>query len=179
MLTESNVRGMTYLKLVEADAKYGLVPRVEIKFIERGCAGLAARDADNKYSVTYSREAIRKFPRGFCDIVTHEVAHIVCMVHYDNAAHDEQWKNVCLSLGGDGQVTVDFGNTLTPKRIHTYFKYVLDSGEEVWFASNKHKKIQAGEEWSLRKDRQPIKEKHFTGISAPRTDIGLIDNTGN
>jgi predicted SprT family Zn-dependent metalloprotease len=160
-MDEHSVINYTNWVLERARQIYGYIPPVQISFYDKGhSAGMAFVKGDN-YGVKYSREAMSKSENEAKLTISHELAHIVCFYKYRNFKHNDQWKHICRTLGGNGKSRCNL--KLTPTRIHLYFQYLLDSGEIVWMGKNRHTKIQSGIEYKTKKSRESITRDHYTG----------------
>ena len=83
------------------------------------------------------------------DTVPHEIAHIVCFMRPElGRNHDQGWRRVCIALGGDGsrchneEVVFARGDT---------YEYIATSGTKVRFSAQRHRKIQNGGVFTLRR----------------------------
>jgi|SRR6185312_3104305 len=153
-----------------AEKLYGEIPKVNLSLFNHARHHALASVHDDYLLVQFSEESINKyFDDLLNDIIPHEIAHLIAIYFYKNRSHNKQWKEICLALGGDGRAVTH--NVLTPKRLHRYHKYQLDSDETIWLSTMKHRQIQNGILFMTEKTREHIKREHFTGISGTCLDI--------
>jgi hypothetical protein len=164
----------THRLLKVAFDTYGIRNKsVTVDFYDVGSAhALTKRNKKGEYQILYSRESIETTEVD--DSIAHEVAHVVCLCLYNSVAHDKLWKKICVMLGGTGEVKG--ATVMTPKRMHTYFKYELPSGKIIWLASMRHKRIQSGYYYKVPDTGETITESHFMNITGTKLDAALTLN---
>lgn len=74
------------------------------------------------------------------DTIPHEVAHLICDVLYPNyASHCKEWKNICTSLGGNG-------NVRGPSYMNYYnngtYRYTSNNGNQYNLSKISHNRVQ-------------------------------------
>ncbi len=129
---------------------------VDVDFNIKGrCAGraypLRYSTCKTKYRLSFNMEAIQKYKQGMTeDTIPHEVAHLVCFAQPNRGRnHDHGWKRVCRMLGGDDSRTHDM--VLTKHREKQRVRFIYDvMGHEVAVGPVHHKRIQAGQEYTIR-----------------------------
>lgn len=153
-----------------ARSLYGNLPHVNLSVFNHAKHHAVATVCGDYLMIQFSDESINKYFNDIInDIIPHEVAHLVAIYFYKNKTHNKQWKEICLALGGNGKAVTT--NILTPKRLHRYHKYELDSEEIIWLSTMKHRQIQNGTLFRTEKTNELIKREHFTGTSGTCLDI--------
>lgn len=129
---------------------------VEVDFNIKGrCAGraypLRYSACKTKYRLSFNMEAILKYNQNMTkDTIPHEVAHLVCFAQpIRGKNHDAGWKRVCRMLGGDDSRTHDMVLTKHREKQRVRFIYEV-MGHEVAVGPVHHKRIQAGQEYTIR-----------------------------
>lgn len=83
------------------------------------------------------------------DTLPHEIAHTVCFMRPElGRNHDQGWRRVCIALGGSGKRCHD--EEVVFARGDTY-EYIATSGTKVRFSAQRHRKIQNGGVFTLRR----------------------------
>lgn len=129
---------------------------VDVDFNIKGrCAGraypLRYSACKTKYRLSFNMEAILKYNQEMTkDTIPHEVAHLVCFAQPTRGSnHNAGWKRVCRALGGDDSRTHDMVLTKHREKQRVRFIYEV-MGHEVVVGPVHHKRIQAGQEYTIR-----------------------------
>ncbi len=133
----------------------------------RGMNAGQARRRGNQYSLRFNPEAITNhFDEMVKDTIPHEVAHIVCMIRPElGRNHDNGWKFVCRTLGGDDSRTHTMN--LSPGKAKTEYDYMV-SGEIVKLGPKRHARLQRGETTYSHRTLGKITKDMFVGKSGQR-----------
>lgn len=158
--------------MARAEEMFGVdMSDVQIRFDLKGCsagmAGYAARFGRFQYYLRFNVTMIEHngFDHVLNDTVPHEIAHMVCFKNPKlGNAHNRGWARVCQALGGTGQrchkeeVVYAKGRT---------YEYTCTKGTKQRFSEQRHKKIQRGVTYSLRRGGQINKgcEYEVVGVS--------------
>jgi len=129
--------------------------QVQIRFDLKGtAAGIAAMEYINGKSrlayVRFNTTMINGsgFEHVLNDTVPHEVAHLVGFMTCRDNGHGTFWRNACIALGGSGQT--HHNEEVVYAKGKTY-EYTCTQGTQHRFSEQRHKKIQRGSSYSLRK----------------------------
>lgn len=149
-------------------------PTVSFDLRGRSCGGTAT----GYRAMQFNLDWYKADPDAYLSIVVpHEVAHIVTKAIYPNAsAHGREWKTICLRLGGDGKRTCSLPSTAangpvrSARRVSEY-RYMSDSGIEVWVGPVHHRKLQERGDM-----RNPVTQRPYYCLTS-RT-AGRIQKTG-
>jgi SprT protein len=114
--------------------------RIDVKGLVGGWAVPPQKEGDN-YALRFSIEGCEKHPQYMIDdIIPHEVAHIVCFLLYPSAsAHGQEWKRICIALGGTAQRCHDLPLTAV-RRARTFLYDIEGIAEELTII--RHNKLQ-------------------------------------
>ena len=161
MKTLADFTAFVKLCIEAAEAKYGKMPPIEIRYDIRGkTAGYAGWKVNrwtgekSCYALRFNREAITKhWEEMVKSTIPHEVAHIVCAVFPELGGENHNWKwaQVDRSLGGTGERCHNM--ELTPGRKTNRYVYKLPCGEEVIVGPKHHSALQKGKYKVLRSTR--------------------------
>ena len=157
-------------KLEEADAKFltTLGTNTTIRFDLTGRSAGQAYRKGNVLGLRFNVEAIGMDWDGmFNDTIPHEVAHLVTFQKPRlGRNHDHGWRRVAVALGSTGDTR--HALKLTPGRIVTKFRYVLNSGKELMIGPIRHKRIQSGQPYSTLNEK--ILAIHYVPDTNSTTD---------
>jgi predicted SprT family Zn-dependent metalloprotease len=128
-------------------------------------AGMAVYDNQTRDAlVILNRRAIQQGYHHILDeVIPHEIAHIVCLAkpHF-GSGHDDGWKEVCIRLGGTGQVTYDTEFDLRKDTmVRRQYIYNTKHGR-VRLSEDWHKRLQAGKVFTCR-DKSTIAGHDWNG----------------
>jgi SprT protein len=151
--------------LARAETLYGVdFSNVTIKIENMGKSSAGQAIMENgELTIRLNQQAVDNYPvRMANEVIPHEIAHLVCFKQPQHGkGHDAGWKSVCLSLGGNGQRTVQHLK-LKPMRTLREFLYILDSGKEVKLTTIRHNKLMKGKVDKYVLNRvEDIKASHF------------------
>lgn len=156
--------------IAAAEAKYGKMPDIRIRFDLKGrAAGMAGADGINRRTgevirpyLRFNVEAIRKhWDEQVKQTIPHEVAHIVayCFPALGAKNHNYAWQMIDRSLGGTGERCHRM--ELTRARNVQRYRYVLDNGQEISVGPKHHRALQLGSTLRMKKSGQLVTAKHF------------------
>ena len=159
--------------IAAAEAKYGKMPAISIRFDLKGkAAGMAGcrinritRVATDLF-VRFTREAMAKdWDNMVQQTISHEIAHLVAYAFPALGAknHNYVWERIDRSLGGAGERCHKM--ELTPARKTNRYKYVLDSGREVLVGPKHHNALQSGRTLRMKKSNEIVARQHFKGAA--------------
>lgn len=168
--------------VLKANSYYGItLPDIEIRFDLRGrTAGWAGcrdgkriTDANGMMQIVYNHYFMRfntdmmmtHWDDMFSATVPHELAHIVCYFKPSlGHKHDSGWRRVCLDLGGNGKRC--HNNEVTYAKGRT-FQYTTRLGYKVILSETRHNRVQAGKDYTWRKEGLVNKSCSFVVVGAP------------
>lgn len=172
MKTLADFTALVKLCIETAEAKYGKMDHIDIRYDLRGrAAGMAggARRCCLTGKVTglylrFNREAIAKdWDMMVQQTIPHEVAHIVAYSFPQLGAdhHNWKWAEIDRSLGGTGARCHSL--KLTPARQVSRYTYVTNRGREVSIGPKHHKALQtrAGTVLTYRKTGETVTKDGF------------------
>jgi predicted SprT family Zn-dependent metalloprotease len=148
LIREALVRRKCARVLIQARNTYSHLDlsKVEISFNLKGiAAGMADRVSD-VYRIRFNADLLHRSDKEFRhlleDTIPHEVAHIVCFMEEDNTEHNDEWRELCVTLGGSGTAKHDilmvYGTGAT-------FEYTTTKLIPVRVTETRHTRIQHGE----------------------------------
>lgn len=144
------------------DARFTLT----IDFDLRGrTVGKAIRNGD-ALKIRLNRVALEQnWPDMRDETIPHEIAHIVCFARPKfGRGHDAGWQSVCTALGGKGGRCYTNDTYQLPKARRTWrYTYRLDSGHTLALSHQHHRQVRAGAHIFVRKTREKIEPRHWTG----------------
>jgi predicted SprT family Zn-dependent metalloprotease len=143
--------------LRKAETLYGVKINPTIAFNLRGrVAGFASckfcmlTGKANQFTLRFNREIIQgdHFDDMMNFTVPHECAHLVAMAKPELGArgHNEEWKRICLALGGNGKRTHNYDVVVKGR-----WDYVTDRGNKVSVTKKYHAYVQAGGSLSFKR----------------------------
>lgn len=100
------------------------------------------------------------------DTIPHEIAHIVCGIRPElGEGHNAGWKRVCRRLGGSGEAKAKIETYDLRQRVRWRYRYVADSGREVWLTDVKHGRLLSGRvlAYTFTDTYERVETRHFTG----------------
>jgi SprT protein len=171
MTTLANFTALVKLCIEAAEAKYGKMPAIDIRYDLKGRAagqaGCHRRFDGSAFNLflRFNREAITKdWDTMVKQTIPHEVAHLVayCFPRLGAKNHNWKWAEIDRSLGGTGERCHRM--ELTPGRKTTRYRYVLDSGQEISVGPKHHANLQRGAVMKLRKSGEALTKTHFKPI---------------
>lgn len=158
MKTLADFTALVKLCIEAAEAKYGKMPPIEIRYDIRGrTAGYAGWKVNrwtgekSSYCLRFNREAISKhWDEMVQSTIPHEVAHIVCAVfpQLGGDNHNWKWAQIDRELGGTGERCHRM--ELTPGRVTNRYIYKDSMGKEITVGPKHHAALQRGKYVNLR-----------------------------
>lgn len=143
MANVNQFKMLVKLCIEAAEAKYGALPELDIRFDLKGRAAGMAGYRGGRFYVRFNREAMElNWEHMVQETIPHEIAHIVAFAKPSLGAkgHNPAWRAIAQSLGCKGERCHTMN--LTPARkVRRYF-YKLDSGMELMVGPKHHKQIQ-------------------------------------
>lgn len=172
MKTLADFEALVKVCIAAAEAKYGKMPAIRIRFDLRGrSAGIAGADGINPNTgeiirpyLRFNVEAIRNhWDEMVKQTIPHEVAHIVayCFPRLGASHHNHAWRMIDRSLGGTGERCHRMQLTPAKTRNVTRYRYVLDSGLEISVGPKHHRALQMGAVLHMKKSRETVTRHHF------------------
>lgn len=172
------IREATQACLAKAQELYGVdmsdvVVRFDLKGVAAGMAGYQGRFGKMNYYLRFNTVMIagEGFDHVLNDTVPHEIAHMVCFKNPKlGSGHNGGWARVCRELGGTGKRCHD--EEVVYAKGRTY-EYTCTKGTKQRFSEARHKKIQRGVTYSLRRGGQIHKgcEYEVVGISGRPVNV--------
>lgn len=170
MKTLAEFEALVKVCIAAAEAKYGKMPAIRIRFDLRGkSAGMAGVASLNRYTkeitgpyLRFNVEAIRNnWDDMVQQTIPHEVAHLVawCFPALGADNHNYQWQRIDRSLGGTGERCHRM--KLTPARQTNRYRYVLASGQEISVGPKHHRALQMGSTLRMKKSGEVVAKHHF------------------
>jgi len=113
------------------------IPRIE--FFSKGRAGGWAM---GYHTLKFNEYVLAQDESLIANVVSHEVAHIVCAYTRLGKGHNAGWKRVHRMLGGDGQRCYNADNLdVKPARVQRKYEHKATCGTIVMLSTVRHKRI--------------------------------------
>jgi predicted SprT family Zn-dependent metalloprotease len=122
---------------IYGDAIINNIGDVRIEFFDKGrnaANAILAIRQDTKEPVGFLQFSmhliIKNLPTMIKQLVPHEYAHLICMSNGWDMGHGADWKEVCISLGGNGERQHNL-TTIDGRRKNVY-EALCDEGSSYW-----------------------------------------------
>lgn len=122
---------------IYGDAAVSKITTLFIDFFDKGRDAAMAAVGKDKFTgsmvgvLQFSMfSTIRNIKRMLSEIVPHEYAHILCMANGWDDGHGENWKQVCIDLGGNGETHHNFATV--DGRMKNLYEARCDEGQTYW-----------------------------------------------
>lgn len=132
-----------------------IIPKIEIKYDLEGRTAGEATSNHVRGIMRFNRDMMlnESWDHMYNVTVPHELAHVLCFANKLDYKHGKYWRNLCLFLGGNGEIY--HSEPVVYARGETYV-YTTTTGHTIHLSVRRHRTIQNGGSYTIKDNRGRI-----------------------